>query len=366
MLANIKSNENNTDNTVALSFIKSDNCTPNKMLPNSENNEQAMPHNDFSAKRIVEVTARYYGLTVNQLKQRCRTKEVAFTRQIAAYLLREYKGESYPIIGGHLGSRDHSTMIHAHRKVKEALNNSTDLKRQISEILNILYLTDESGTSYKDTELDYDEFTEHAPLFGKKGAVKLNLPSPETIEREKNILSAYRSGLTLRQVGQEFKLSGQRIRQIVLKAIFREIENKKSEGFEIDSEEYMKQEKLRRKKTSIIKAGNNTPKNKKRWSRFYAQCRECGTTAIPHIRRGLCERCGGNLRSERRENAIAANHNKCEVCGIDRIEAKQRYGRDFYITKPTPNRNSKILCRGCFLTYSGNRMLEGRWGKLRG
>src|SRR3989344_7706436 len=143
----------------------------------------------FSAKRIVEAVAKFYGFTPEDLKQRRRTKEIAFTRQIAAYLLRECNGESYPNIGEHLGSRDHSTMIHAYRKVKGVLEESSDLRRQMGEILNLL--AEKSNSEIPDPEVpNIIVFGEEKSTASRKRRVINLSASPETIAREKKILAS--------------------------------------------------------------------------------------------------------------------------------------------------------------------------------
>ena len=85
-----------------------------------------------------------------------------------------------------------------------------------------------------------------------------------------------------------------------------------------------------------------------RWSTYYPACRSCGTTTIPHVRKGLCEQCFGQFRGERREDIISAHQNACDSCGRKRHEAIATFGRDFYITK-----DKQVLCRECFAQHSG-------------
>ena len=89
----------------------------------------------------------------------------------------------------------------------------------------------------------------------------------------------------------------------------------------------------------------------KRWSFYYTSCQECGTTAIPHVKKGLCEQCSGSFRGERRENIISAHNSQCDSCDKTRAEAQRIYGRDFYITK-----ERKVLCKACFRQHQGKRL----------
>ena len=66
-----------------------------------------------SLDEVEKEVASHFGLRVGDLRARRRTKKVAEARQVAMYLMRQQSGASYPVIGAHLGGRDHSTVIHA-------------------------------------------------------------------------------------------------------------------------------------------------------------------------------------------------------------------------------------------------------------
>ena len=57
-------------------------------------------------------------MTVDQLKSKRRTQDLARARQIAMYLARELTDASLNQIGMAFGNRDHSTVSHAHKKIK--------------------------------------------------------------------------------------------------------------------------------------------------------------------------------------------------------------------------------------------------------
>lgn len=69
------------------------------------------------AGSVIQLVAAHFNLTVEELLGRGRTKEVAFARQIAMYLLREENNLSLPGIGELLGGRDHSTVRYGVEKV---------------------------------------------------------------------------------------------------------------------------------------------------------------------------------------------------------------------------------------------------------
>lgn len=94
---------------------------------------------DIEPAFIVDLVARKFGLTAEKLLGRDRTKDVAFPRQIAMYLLREEAKISFPQIGEVLGGRDHSTIMSAYDKIKEQLHSDRRLEQDIVSLKQQLY-----------------------------------------------------------------------------------------------------------------------------------------------------------------------------------------------------------------------------------
>jgi chromosomal replication initiator protein len=86
---------------------------------------------DIEPARVVDLVARKFNLTVEKLLGRDRTKDVAFPRQIAMYLLREETNYSFPQIGEVLGGRDHSTVMYAIEKIADQIKHDDRLQRDI-------------------------------------------------------------------------------------------------------------------------------------------------------------------------------------------------------------------------------------------
>lgn len=80
----------------------------------------------LTTSRIIETVARYYGITVNDIKGKKRRKEIVNPRQIGMYLARELTDLSFPKIGEEFGNKNHSTVIHAYEKIHEALESNED------------------------------------------------------------------------------------------------------------------------------------------------------------------------------------------------------------------------------------------------
>lgn len=83
-------------------------------------------------------TADYFDLHLLDMKKKNRSKNVALPRQIAMYLARELTQHSLPEIGDTFGGRDHSTIIHAHKKIRKGLDEDRNLARIVEELKQII------------------------------------------------------------------------------------------------------------------------------------------------------------------------------------------------------------------------------------
>ncbi len=88
--------------------------------------------NDISM--VQKAVADYYGLTVDVLKGKKKSKNIAYPRMLAMYLSRMLTDESFPKIGLEFGARDHSTVMHACDKIVLDLKNNKKLQEIINEI----------------------------------------------------------------------------------------------------------------------------------------------------------------------------------------------------------------------------------------
>ena len=83
---------------------------------------------------VIEVVANSFQLTPTDLRSRKRDKETALARQVAMYLIKQETNSSLALIGKELGGRDHSTVIHACRKIVNDIETDPYLKRKILAI----------------------------------------------------------------------------------------------------------------------------------------------------------------------------------------------------------------------------------------
>lgn len=83
---------------------------------------------------IQKAVADYYKITVEVLKGKRRSANIAYPRMVAMYLCRMLTDQSFPRIGLEFGGRDHSTVIHAVDKIEKDLKENSQLKEIINEI----------------------------------------------------------------------------------------------------------------------------------------------------------------------------------------------------------------------------------------
>ncbi len=97
------------------------------LMPN-ENNSQ------ITAEAIMAQTAAHFGLTLEDLCGTSRSRALVDARQIAMYLCRELTDLSLPKIGQTFGGRDHTTVMHADRKIRELMNQRRAHFNSVTEI----------------------------------------------------------------------------------------------------------------------------------------------------------------------------------------------------------------------------------------
>ena len=83
---------------------------------------------------ITRETAAYFGLPVEELKGRGRSRHIATARQIAMFLARELTDLSLPKVGQAFGGRDHTTVIHAERKIQDLMREERRIYNQVTDL----------------------------------------------------------------------------------------------------------------------------------------------------------------------------------------------------------------------------------------
>lgn len=83
---------------------------------------------------IIAHTAKYYGLTKEQLLARTHKRSIARPRQIVMYLCRKYTRRSFPDLANRLGGKHHTTILYGAERITELLAADESLRRDIGEI----------------------------------------------------------------------------------------------------------------------------------------------------------------------------------------------------------------------------------------
>ncbi|WP_208820457.1 chromosomal replication initiator protein DnaA [Pseudonocardia alni] len=89
---------------------------------------------EITAPTIMAVTAEFFGLTLDELSGPGKTKALAQARQIAMYLCRELTDLSLPRIGQTFGGRDHTTVMHADKKIRNEISLRRKTFEQVQEL----------------------------------------------------------------------------------------------------------------------------------------------------------------------------------------------------------------------------------------
>jgi chromosomal replication initiator protein len=91
---------------------------------------------DINAATIMGQTASYFGLSIDDLCGSSRSRVLVTARQIAMYLCRELTDMSLPKIGQQFGGRDHTTVMHAERKIRSLMAERRAIFNQVTELTN--------------------------------------------------------------------------------------------------------------------------------------------------------------------------------------------------------------------------------------
>lgn len=93
---------------------------------------------EITASTIMEVTADYFGVTMDTLTGAGKTRAVAHARQLAMYLCRELTDLSLPKIGQEFGGKDHTTVMYADRKIRKEMTEKRDTYDEIQALTQLV------------------------------------------------------------------------------------------------------------------------------------------------------------------------------------------------------------------------------------
>ena len=93
------------------------------------------PSRVATVEEIQHLVAAHFNIPEESMRLKRRTAELALPRQIAMYLSRELTPCSFPEIGGKFGGKDHTTIMHAHRKVALLLKKDQQIKAYVDQVV---------------------------------------------------------------------------------------------------------------------------------------------------------------------------------------------------------------------------------------
>ena len=135
---NIRELEGTLNKLIALSSLTN---SPISMELSNKAIADVVAHNNtvLSIEYIQDVVAKYFNITIDDLKGSRRSNDVAFPRQIAMYFCRDIAQISTPKIGQAFGKRDHSTVMHACNKIAKEVKENSNTKLIVETVKNSLF-----------------------------------------------------------------------------------------------------------------------------------------------------------------------------------------------------------------------------------
>ena len=94
---------------------------------------------NITSKHLISTICEFYNLELDEIMGKIREKRISMPRQILMYLMREEIKGSYPAIGKELGGRDHTTVMHACKKIKREIEDNLQLKQEIETLKQNVY-----------------------------------------------------------------------------------------------------------------------------------------------------------------------------------------------------------------------------------
>ena len=98
----------------------------------------ALSERQVGIENIQKIVADYYKIKIADLHSKRRNRSIARPRQLAMALAKELTTHSLPEIGDAFGGRDHTTVLHACRKIEELKESSRDIREDYNNLIRTL------------------------------------------------------------------------------------------------------------------------------------------------------------------------------------------------------------------------------------
>ncbi len=95
----------------------------------------------ISIEYIQDSVCKYFNITQKDLQSSQRSNDITYPRQIGMYLCRSLTNESFPKIGDAFGKRDHTTVMHAFKKIEKDIKNNQNTKLIVESLKKIILNT---------------------------------------------------------------------------------------------------------------------------------------------------------------------------------------------------------------------------------
>ena len=101
----------------------------------------------LSIEFVQDKVAKYFNVTIEDLKGSRRSNDIAFPRQVAMYICRNVAQISLPKIGAGFGKRDHSTVMHACKKIEDDLKKDPNVQLIVENVKNSILCDNDEDTN---------------------------------------------------------------------------------------------------------------------------------------------------------------------------------------------------------------------------
>ncbi len=92
----------------------------------------------LTLERIARTVASHYKLTIEEIKSKNNSRQIAVPRQVAMYLCKRLTKHSFPEIGREFGGKHHTTVIHSVDKIERLVSSDQNFHRVVSELMDNL------------------------------------------------------------------------------------------------------------------------------------------------------------------------------------------------------------------------------------
>ncbi|MCZ0717578.1 chromosomal replication initiator protein DnaA [Aerococcus kribbianus] len=136
--SNIRELEGALTSVQAYAVMNQEDLTPNTAAKALRSYRSNAAKSAPSIADIQNTVAQYFNLEVADLKGKKRVRSIVVPRQIAMYLSREVTESSLPKIGQEFGGKDHTTVLHAHEKIADLIQENGEVSRDVESIKKLL------------------------------------------------------------------------------------------------------------------------------------------------------------------------------------------------------------------------------------